>query len=256
MSEKDLQEQIDELLKNPEILPVIKRNKNNKTITVKNKLCDHRIKLIASYYTWLDCEKMFEEHDYVPFNLIKKIVSKREKQKKVDELEKIYDSNITLYSNEFYLNFILPSIEKNPYHDFGKKKRGQPPGYEDIKDMAIFKFQCLHIYVFIKYWSKKPKNNYPDILRNYLDKHPIDLTDPVEATKQILANHYPNAATTILEQDRQTFLNNLLRHHKKAVIEKFYQKHHYQPPVDPTTGNYSPSARYLTDILTEKHQQG
>lgn len=213
----------------PPELPKVSRNKNNKTISVKNVIGENRIpiKVIAPNARWLEFEEIFLINDFMSLEVIQKHISRPGKN--LFLLREYYDASPKKFSNEFYDLYIWEANLINPKNELTRKPRGLLYPIER-HEMVKLRYTAGHLYVFLKYWFSQPESDWPFLLAKYIKKHEISSRDKVIVTQQIIEKHFGIHGISKINQRK--FYNRYIQFKKLKIIKKAYENISYTPSTE------------------------
>jgi hypothetical protein len=204
--------------------PIVRRNKNNKTISVKGYLNHNRleIKVIAPYQVWADWEEAFMENSRLEVEYVLPYLTKRTPRGGAEAFKVYFEGDPFGASNEFYCLFLIPANSLNPAYHIARPRGGSPYQYSK-QEMVKIRYVAQHLYVLMQYWLKKPRDEWPLELRKFADLP----TDPTEATQELIQRAYGIAS----DQAPDVFQKNYLGWKPLTSIKNYYNKLNYQPKI-------------------------
>jgi hypothetical protein len=230
--------------------PVVKPNKNKKTISVASAFNLNRIpiKIIATYHEWIEFEKIILRDDYIKFEFIRSNIRPK---KNLSILKQFWDEDPLKFTNELYELYICEANAQNPIHELSKKPRRLVYQGIDKRTMYEIKIAAKHIYVFLKYWFSKPKKSYPPLLQEFLNTPNIVTRSAIAATMEIIDSYYENWDADKID-DTKVFYDKYITHKKYLkLIKEIYERINYLP-INPETKEIAPSVRPLLKIISDK----
>lgn len=188
-----------------QIYPKVRNNKNTKTISITGYLDLNtiKIKVIADKNDWLALEKTYEAGDTLTLANIRPYI--RASKENYRRLKQYYNENQNNFAWEFYTIFIEEATRRIKII----RPRGGSPYLQSSDKMMEIRQICNWIYLFLSYWSKKPKNEFPQNLKRYLIKNKESELTP----EQVLS--------FTMEIIRRQFDLNLT----KMSLDSFYKKY-------------------------------
>lgn len=200
--------------------PKVSRNKNRKTISVSH-FFDHdrlQVKIIANYDTWYNLWDRCLRNDLnVKFEDIRSSFSRRTPNYVVLELEKYNKQAPEIFAEDFYFNFIEPSMDMNPI--LSKKMRGGSPYGLNKACTWEIKNAARYVYVLLQRWKKQPKTQYPEVLLAILRGD--DIINPRKQTKEIIEDFLRISELT---KDENDFYDKYIAFQRLDHLKKAFRK--------------------------------
>ncbi|MDA8171452.1 MAG: hypothetical protein M0Z48_06445 [Nitrospiraceae bacterium] len=144
--------------------PSANRDKNKKTISVTAlTISGHKLKIIGSYESWARLERLFYERaeniglslkDLDDYNL--RIIPTKHRVPMADYCKQ----NPRDFSWDLHDYFIKWTNSGNPLTSIKARGRHEKTWLEQKEIQRA----SAHVYVLLKYWWKRPKNEWPDAL--------------------------------------------------------------------------------------------
>ncbi|MDA8171854.1 MAG: hypothetical protein M0Z48_08525 [Nitrospiraceae bacterium] len=217
-------------------IPSIKRNKNKKTISATTlTVSGHKVKIIGPYKAWERLERLFYERAENSGLSLKDLDDNNLliPEKYRAHLEDRYKQNARDFSWDLHDYFIKWANSKNPLTIIKARGRHETTWLEQKEIQRA----SAHVYVLLKYWWKRPKNEWPAALFRHQELQDVD---PKEITlrgitKEIIAGHGHFKSEALKDVDDKNFydryIHNRSFNHKNIKTALGY--FHFLPVMEP-----------------------
>lgn len=222
----------------------------HKKISVKSAFDSGRVpaKIIASYDKWLEFEYIYLKNGLIAFREIQDFIScyRMQNAKEQRALIETYSREWPeRFSREFYYEFIWHANLINPANELQKKQRCSYYGL-NRGGMLNVRYTAIHLYVYLHYWFKKPEAEYPDLLKNLLNRYNIETKNAVEATRQIISKYFDIRGMD--KTDSRNFYERFIVFRRSLnAIKTAYKNIKYDLP--PQKRDCPPNIGFLANVI-------
>ena len=220
---------------------ITRYDRHKKTITAETTL-DHpdrpiKIKIIAGYNTWLIIQDNFLKNKFVSFEEIEPFIFRLPKADR-EALRAKWNNDMAwqVYHATEKTNYINPKAKPGP----SKKHTGQKHSTADIR------YYSRHVYVFLKYWLKRPVLEWPPVLTFFFKQNNINVRiyerdiDRVEKLTKKIVQIYRNTCIGDPDDTDYFFRRYIYCRTGLLRLRRSYDKNGYLPNRKPLNEIFPP----------------
>jgi len=192
----------DKTIENLKREPIVKYNKNDKTISVKYTFDfgNIPIKLKKDRESWLKHDPDTTSPNQITFEMIRPFLSLRTSKKAKKDLEKYFHEAPDCFIDDVS-TCILHANKNNPLSQTSIQPRGKT--YDiTLREMRKRRTTAKHLYLYLQKWLTKDEEKHPPELRKCLKRYNISRAEakPKLATMKIITKYFD-----FIFRDSETF---------------------------------------------------